>query len=162
MMASHHGTRELLAYLRTASPIILLLVFVVAFVTNSIRTARTVTQNRNAVCTGPGGRPLPKRSRSTMVVGNTEVLSERKAAFQVAVGWCARHFGCRCRHQRGSCYGCQIGALVVWPGCGGKSDNSRLERLVRRLSTQRLIDMLDLCCGVIFRLRGNPRLSVRQ
>lgn len=68
MMASHHGTRELLAYLRTAAPIALLLVFVVAFVTNSIRTARTVNQNRNAVCTGPGGRPLPKRSRSTMVV----------------------------------------------------------------------------------------------
>ncbi|GIJ99250.1 hypothetical protein Aspvir_001380 [Aspergillus viridinutans] len=67
-MASHQGTRELLAYLRTASPIVLLLVFVVTFVTNSIRTARTVTQNRNAVCTGPGGRPLPKRSRSTMVV----------------------------------------------------------------------------------------------
>ncbi|KAK9652975.1 ATP-binding cassette-type vacuolar membrane transporter Hmt1 [Aspergillus fumigatus] len=68
MMASHHGTRELLAYLRIAAPIALLLVFVVAFVANSIRTARTVNQNRNAVCTGPGGRPLPKRSRSTMVV----------------------------------------------------------------------------------------------
>ncbi|KAH1489645.1 hypothetical protein KXV92_005079 [Aspergillus fumigatus] len=67
-MASHHGTRELLAYLRIAAPIALLLVFVVAFVANSIRTARTVNQNRNAVCTGPGGRPLPKRSRSTMVV----------------------------------------------------------------------------------------------
>lgn len=77
MMASHHGTRELLAYLRTASPIVLLVVFVVAFVTNSIRTARTVTPNGSAVCTGPGGRPLPKRSRSTMaVVKETQRFSQ--------------------------------------------------------------------------------------
>lgn len=76
MMASHHGTRELLAYLRTASPIVLLVVFVVAFVTNSIRTTRTVTPNGSAV-TGPGGRPLPKRSRSTMaVVKETQGFSQ--------------------------------------------------------------------------------------
>lgn len=68
MMGSQHATRELLEYLRTGYPILLLLVFVSSFVANSILTAKNANQNSNAVHTGPGGRPLPKRSRSTVAV----------------------------------------------------------------------------------------------
>ncbi|EAW11477.1 putative vacuolar ABC heavy metal transporter (Hmt1) [Aspergillus clavatus NRRL 1] len=67
-MDSHQGTRELLGYLRIGYPIVLLLIFIVAFVTTSIRTAKNVTKHGNAARTGPGGRPLPKRSRSTMAI----------------------------------------------------------------------------------------------
>ncbi|KAF9885727.1 hypothetical protein FE257_012612 [Aspergillus nanangensis] len=67
-MGSHHLTRELLGYLRTGYPILILLVFVSSFVANSILTAKNVHRNPPAVHTGPGGRPLPKRSRSTVAV----------------------------------------------------------------------------------------------
>ena len=64
-MDSHGEAREFLAFLRTSYPIFLFTVFVVAFFVNSILAASRVRgNNHNAVCTGPGGRPLPKRSRS--------------------------------------------------------------------------------------------------
>lgn len=64
-MGSHYATRELLEYLRIGYPILLLLVFVSSFVANSIVTARNVSKNQSAARMGPGGRPLPKRSRSS-------------------------------------------------------------------------------------------------
>ncbi|KAL2868018.1 putative vacuolar ABC heavy metal transporter (Hmt1) [Aspergillus lucknowensis] len=67
-MGHHHVMRGSLEYLQTAYPILLLLVFASAFVANSILTARTASQNPRASQTGPGGRPLPKRSRSTVAV----------------------------------------------------------------------------------------------
>ncbi|THC92610.1 hypothetical protein EYZ11_007912 [Aspergillus tanneri] len=66
-MSSHYATRELLEYLRIGYPIILLLVFASAFVANSILAARNVNKNSSAVRMGPGGRPLPKRSRSSAI-----------------------------------------------------------------------------------------------
>ncbi|KAJ5698879.1 hypothetical protein N7462_000884 [Penicillium macrosclerotiorum] len=54
---------DLLDYLRTCYPIFLLLLFVVAFVANTMVTAsRSGTTDSPRI--GPGGRPLPKRSRS--------------------------------------------------------------------------------------------------
>ncbi|RAL07520.1 putative vacuolar ABC heavy metal transporter (Hmt1) [Aspergillus homomorphus CBS 101889] len=67
-MDTHHATRKLLGYLRTGSPILLLLVFIASFVANSILAAKNVNCNSKNAQTGPGGRPLPKRSRSTMAV----------------------------------------------------------------------------------------------
>ncbi|KAL4890792.1 hypothetical protein BDV59DRAFT_194735 [Aspergillus ambiguus] len=67
-MDSHHATRELLEYLRTGYPILLFLVFLSSFVANSVITAKNVNRNPSAMGTGPGGRPLPKRSRSTVAV----------------------------------------------------------------------------------------------
>lgn len=58
-----HAALELLEYLRTCYPIFLLLLFVVAFVANTLLTANTSSQNESQRM-GPGGRPLPKRSRS--------------------------------------------------------------------------------------------------
>ena len=64
-MDSHGEARESLSLLRISYPIILFTIFIVAFFVNSIVAASRVKENsRNAVCTGPGGRPLPKRSRS--------------------------------------------------------------------------------------------------
>lgn len=59
---------ELLGYLRTGYPIFLFVVFVVSFVSNSVLSARCAQDAKNGVCTGPGGRPLPKRARSTGAV----------------------------------------------------------------------------------------------
>lgn len=77
-MGYQHATRDMVAYLRIASPIILLLIFVASFIASSIVTARNANKNANAVHTGPGGRPLPKRSRSTMtVIRAPQKFSER-------------------------------------------------------------------------------------
>ncbi|OKL56550.1 hypothetical protein UA08_08347 [Talaromyces atroroseus] len=59
--------RSLLFALQIASPIALLLAFVTAFIVCSILSARQLTPAVNTAC-GPGGRPLPKRTRSTMAV----------------------------------------------------------------------------------------------
>ncbi|KAE8306297.1 hypothetical protein BDV41DRAFT_583446 [Aspergillus transmontanensis] len=67
-MDSHHATRQLLEYLRTGYPILLLLVFISAFVANSVLAAKNANNSPTAAQTGPGGRPLPKRSRSTMAI----------------------------------------------------------------------------------------------
>lgn len=67
-MDSQASTRDALAYLRTTYPIVLLITFIVAFIANSIFAAKKVSQNGRNSETGPGGRPLPKRSRSTMAV----------------------------------------------------------------------------------------------
>ncbi|RAH52767.1 heavy metal tolerance protein precursor [Aspergillus piperis CBS 112811] len=77
-MGYQHATRDMVAYLRIASPIILLLIFVASFIASSIVTARNANKHANAVHTGPGGRPLPKRSRSTMtVIKAPQKFSER-------------------------------------------------------------------------------------
>lgn len=67
-MDSHGTARTLLQYLRICYPIFIFAVFVGTFVANSILAAKNVNRNSNSVCTGPGGRPLPKRSRSTTAV----------------------------------------------------------------------------------------------
>lgn len=59
-----HAALELLEYLRTCYPIFLLLLFVTAFVANSMITA-SKANNSASQRMGPGGRPLPKRSRSS-------------------------------------------------------------------------------------------------
>lgn len=59
-----HAALELLEYLRTCYPLFLLLLFVVAFVANTMVTASKANQNESQRM-GPGGRPLPKRSRSS-------------------------------------------------------------------------------------------------
>ncbi|KAE8350375.1 hypothetical protein BDV28DRAFT_40262 [Aspergillus coremiiformis] len=70
-MDSHHATRQLLEYLRTGYPILLLLVFIAAFIANSVLAAKYANNSPIAAQTGPGGRPLPRRSRSTMAVMKT-------------------------------------------------------------------------------------------
>lgn len=68
MDASHRPTRALLEYLRIAYPIFLLVVFITAFIASSVLAAKNVSKNGTQLNVGPGGRPLPKRSRSAMVV----------------------------------------------------------------------------------------------
>jgi hypothetical protein len=68
MMGHNHVMLGSLEYLRTGYPILLLVAFASAFVANSIVTAKTASRNTKASQTGPGGRPLPKRSRSTVAV----------------------------------------------------------------------------------------------
>ncbi|KAJ5988762.1 hypothetical protein N7481_003972 [Penicillium waksmanii] len=58
------AARELLDYLRSCYPVILLLLFVVAFVANTMVIARNANQE-DAENVGPGGRALPRRARSS-------------------------------------------------------------------------------------------------
>ncbi|KAJ9260125.1 hypothetical protein DTO207G8_822 [Paecilomyces variotii] len=67
-VVSHDTARELLEYFHIGTPIILLVVFITSFIVSSVRSAKRLSTNGSAVTTGPGGRPLPKRTRSTMVV----------------------------------------------------------------------------------------------
>ncbi|KAJ5174915.1 uncharacterized protein N7482_000792 [Penicillium canariense] len=57
------AARELLEYLHTCYPIFLLFLLAVAFVLNTMVTARRASNN-DCPRMGPGGRPLPKRGRS--------------------------------------------------------------------------------------------------
>ncbi|KAL4921060.1 hypothetical protein BDW62DRAFT_154815 [Aspergillus aurantiobrunneus] len=67
-MSRRNVMRGFLESLRIGYPILLLLVFASAFVASSVVTAKTANRNPCAPQTGPGGRPLPKRSRSTVAV----------------------------------------------------------------------------------------------
>jgi hypothetical protein len=58
-----HAALELLEYLRTSYPIFLLILFVVAFVANTTIAAKKASKHESQ-CFGPGGRPLPQRTRS--------------------------------------------------------------------------------------------------
>ncbi|EQL37096.1 hypothetical protein BDFG_01393 [Blastomyces dermatitidis ATCC 26199] len=64
---SHTEIRRLLDYTRSISPVIIVVVFLLAFVSRSIISARKVPAHPPAIRTGPGGRPLPTRMRSTAV-----------------------------------------------------------------------------------------------
>ena len=67
-MDSHNEAREFLSVLRISYPILLFAVFVVGFFVNSILVAtRSSGNNPKGECTGPGGKPLPKRQRTAGV-----------------------------------------------------------------------------------------------
>lgn len=70
-----HAALELLEYLRTCYPIFLLCLLVVAFVANTMITARKASKD-DSLRMGPGGRPLPKRSRSLGTFRKTLAFSQ--------------------------------------------------------------------------------------
>ncbi|EAS33541.2 heavy metal tolerance protein [Coccidioides immitis RS] len=77
--------RSALQYLQTSSPIIIVIVFAITFVANSIISAKHIKSNA-AVTTGPGGRPLPRRMRSTAVV-TTRLAPDFSATTKLAFKW---------------------------------------------------------------------------
>ncbi|WEW58915.1 ATP-binding cassette-type vacuolar membrane transporter Hmt1 [Emydomyces testavorans] len=77
--------RAVLRYMQTISPIIIVTVFAIAFVANSIISAQNIKGNA-AVTTGPGGRPLPKRMRSAAVV-TTRLASDFSQNTKLAFKW---------------------------------------------------------------------------
>lgn len=66
--ATQRSVRTVLDYLSTLSPILLLVSFGITFVAHSVISAKKTKPANAQVQTGPGGRPLPKRMRSTAVV----------------------------------------------------------------------------------------------
>lgn len=67
-MALYGTALELREFLHIVSPIFLFAIFVAAFIASSVLAAKNVGGNNHAIRTGPGGRPLPKRSRSAGMV----------------------------------------------------------------------------------------------
>ncbi|KAJ5629007.1 Vacuolar ABC heavy metal transporter (H.t1.c1) [Penicillium lividum] len=59
-----HAALELLDYLRTCYPVLLMILFVVAFIANTVSNAKKSNQTETPRM-GPGGRQLPQRSRSS-------------------------------------------------------------------------------------------------
>lgn len=70
---SHKTTRDILKYIRITSPIVLLVIFLVTFLAQSVISARGSKNVQNGVRTGPGGRPLPQRTRSTAFVSQQPI-----------------------------------------------------------------------------------------
>ncbi|KKZ61041.1 hypothetical protein EMCG_00619 [[Emmonsia] crescens] len=64
---SHQEIRRLLDYTRSISPVIIVVVFLISFISRSVISAKKIPVHPPAIQTGPGGRPLPKRMRSTAV-----------------------------------------------------------------------------------------------
>ncbi|OAX85283.1 hypothetical protein ACJ72_00345 [Emergomyces africanus] len=64
---SHQEIRRLLDYTRSISPVVIIVAFLISFILHSVISARTTPTQPPAVRTGPGGRPLPRRMRSTAV-----------------------------------------------------------------------------------------------
>lgn len=84
----HRTTRDVLGYTQTLYPLLIVVVFAISFVANSVFSARkiaTITSN-SIVGTGPGGRPLPKRMRSAAVV-TTDVISDFSPRTKAAFKW---------------------------------------------------------------------------
>ena len=61
------SVKTLLGYLLTVAPLLLVVTFALGFVVHSITSARSTPSNP-VIGTGPGGRPLPRRTRSAAVV----------------------------------------------------------------------------------------------
>ncbi|KAJ5430080.1 ABC transporter integral membrane type 1 [Penicillium cf. griseofulvum] len=77
-----HAALELLEYLRTSYPIFLLILFVVAFVANTTIAARKASKHESQYF-GPGGRPLPQRSRTVPVYKSQEFSRNVKRVFNL-------------------------------------------------------------------------------
>ncbi|KAJ5846582.1 hypothetical protein N7534_010251 [Penicillium rubens] len=77
-----HAALELLQYLRTSYPIFLLILFVVAFVANTTIAAKKAGKHE-AQYFGPGGRPLPQRTRSTPAYRSQEFSRNVKRVFNL-------------------------------------------------------------------------------
>lgn len=82
----HRPVRSLLEFTRTLSPILLLTVFGISFIAHSIISARKVKANA-AVSTGPGGRPLPKRMRSTATAVTSLESLDFSPKTKIAIKW---------------------------------------------------------------------------
>ncbi|KAJ5601895.1 hypothetical protein N7510_011429 [Penicillium lagena] len=75
-----HAASELLQYLRTCYPLFLFVLFVVAFLANTMIVARNVHKDASQRM-GPGGRPLPMRSRSSNSYRQTQQFSKTVKRF---------------------------------------------------------------------------------
>lgn len=87
-MGSLYASRQLLDYLRYSYPAVTVLVFIVSFIITSFPAAKNTGEHGSAVQYGPGGRPLPKRLRST-VVKIRETRSRFSSRTQFIFAWLA-------------------------------------------------------------------------
>lgn len=75
-----HAARELLEYLQTCYPVFFLLLFFVVFLASSMAKAGKLNEH-DPHRVGPGGRPLPRRSRSSGVNVRKEFSKNVKHVF---------------------------------------------------------------------------------
>jgi hypothetical protein len=83
--ASWPAVNHLLVYIRFLSPIILIVVFLVAFTVHSIATA-----SNNAVpteVTGPGGKPLPQKPSAATRARRAELAEDVSPARKLLFVW---------------------------------------------------------------------------
>lgn len=86
--ASRRTAQSILVYIHFASPIVLLVVFLVAFTAHSIATA-----SKDAVVpappdqTGPGGKPLPQKSSASAKARREEQTLDFSPARKLLFTW---------------------------------------------------------------------------
>lgn len=76
-MDSSAAAQVFLQYLRISYPVAVLLVFFAVFIAHSAQVAKDANSSNSAVQYGPGGKPLPARTRAAMMVSR-ELPTELK------------------------------------------------------------------------------------
>lgn len=91
VMDSPAAAQVFLQYLRVSYPIVLLVVFFAVFIAHSAHIAKDAGSSNDAVQYGPGGKPLPKRTRAMMMVSRklpVELAKNKSKALFLSLTLC--------------------------------------------------------------------------
>ena len=80
-------TRQILKYTQISAPAVVLVVFLVGFVTHGIMTAPPSDDVEVHARLGPGGRPLPKRRQSSRQVREAAKVHEFSPNVKLLFNW---------------------------------------------------------------------------
>jgi ATP-binding cassette, subfamily B, vacuolar membrane transporter HMT1/ACLQ len=80
-------SRQILKYTQISAPALVLLVFLVAFVSHGILTAPPSDDVEVLAKSGPGGRPLPRRRQSTQQVREAAKIRDFSPNVKLLFNW---------------------------------------------------------------------------
>ncbi len=80
-------SRQILAYTKISAPAVVLVVFLVAFITHGILTAPPSDDVEVHAKLGPGGRPLPKRRQSSQQVKEAAKVCDFSPNVKLLFNW---------------------------------------------------------------------------
>jgi ATP-binding cassette, subfamily B, vacuolar membrane transporter HMT1/ACLQ len=81
------SSRRILKYTQISAPALILVVFLVAFITHGILTAPPSDDVEVLAKSGPGGRPLPKRRQSTHQVKEAVKIRDFSPNVKLLFNW---------------------------------------------------------------------------
>jgi ATP-binding cassette, subfamily B, vacuolar membrane transporter HMT1/ACLQ len=87
-ISTSFGTsRQILKYTQISAPALILVVFLVAFVTHGVLTAPPGDDVEVLAKSGPGGRPLPKRRQSSQQVKEAAKIRDFSPSVKLFFNW---------------------------------------------------------------------------
>jgi ATP-binding cassette, subfamily B, vacuolar membrane transporter HMT1/ACLQ len=87
-ISTSFGTsRQILKYTQISAPALILVVFLVAFVTHGVLTAPPGDDVEVLAKSGPGGRPLPKRRQSSQQVKEAAKIRDFSPSIKLFFNW---------------------------------------------------------------------------